>query len=162
MVVLLRALVACALAVFMSSAATATDVDDEVFLEISGAVKGGPVRLSRAEIEKLPMHKIRTHTPWHSDVPEFEGVLMRDLLNAVEAKGGQIYVTAINKYATTVPMDDFTAYDAILAYKKDGKYMSVREKGPFFIVYPYDSDPALKAERYYVRSAWQVASIVVQ
>ena len=43
----------------------------------------------------------------------------------------------------------------------DGAYMPVRDKGPLFIVYPYDSDPALKHQVYYSRSAWQVARMVV-
>ena len=40
--------------------------------------------------------------------------------------------------------------------------MPVRDKGPFFIIYPYDSSAALRTEQYYARSAWQVASLTVR
>jgi hypothetical protein len=56
---------------------------------------------------------------------------------------------------------DFSQHGVLLALKRDGNYLTVRDKGPLFIVYPYDSDPALKSPRYYGRSAWQVARLVV-
>jgi hypothetical protein len=150
------------MAVFSTGFGVASELDDEPTLEISGAVKNGATTLSRAVIERLPKRVVDTKTPWHSGVTSFEGVLMRDLLKIVEARGTRISVTALNKYSTSIPMDDFSRFDAILAYKKDGKYMTVREKGPFFIIYPYDSDPVLKADKYYNRSAWQVATITVE
>lgn len=136
--------------------------NDGVALQFRGAVKQGELALSLAEIEALPRHRFRTATPWHDGAPEFEGVLMRDLLTAVEAKGQKIRVVALNRYATDIPTSDFSEFDAILAFKRDGAYMPVRDKGPFFIVYPYDANPALKSDKYYIRSAWQVASITVE
>jgi len=50
----------------------------------------------------------------------------------------------------------------LLALKRDGAYMTVRNKGPLFIVYPYDSSPELRNRRIYSRSAWQVAQLVVR
>jgi hypothetical protein len=50
----------------------------------------------------------------------------------------------------------------MLALKRDGQYMPVSDKGPIFIIYPFDSDAALKAQVYYKRSAWQVARIEVK
>jgi hypothetical protein len=50
----------------------------------------------------------------------------------------------------------------ILAIKRNGEYMSVRDKGPLFVIYPYDSSPDLKSQTYYARSAWQVAKIDVR
>ncbi len=46
--------------------------------------------------------------------------------------------------------------------KRDGNYMAVRDKGPLFIIYPYDSDPQLQSQTYYTRSAWQVAKLIVE
>ena len=86
---------------------------------------------------------------------------MAALLDHVGAAGTKVTALALNDYSTDIPLDDFRRYDAILALKRDGAYMPVRDKGPLFIVYPYDSDPALKHQRYYSRSAWQVARLVV-
>ncbi len=43
-----------------------------------------------------------------------------------------------------------------------GQYMTPRDKGPLFIVYPYDSNPDLKNQKFYSRSVWQVARIEVK
>lgn len=40
--------------------------------------------------------------------------------------------------------------------------MPVRDKGPLFIVYPYDSNPEIKSQTYYTRSVWQVARLEVK
>jgi hypothetical protein len=50
----------------------------------------------------------------------------------------------------------------ILALKRNGEYMPVRDKGPLFVIYPFDSKPELKTQTYYGRSVWQVAKIVVK
>jgi hypothetical protein len=34
--------------------------------------------------------------------------------------------------------------------------MRVREKGPLFIVYPFDTKAELRSELYYNRAAWQL------
>lgn len=68
---------------------------------------------------------------------------------------------ALNDYTTELPIADFERYGVLLAMKRDGNDMSVRDMGPLFIVYPYDSKPELNAQQFYARSAWQVAKLVV-
>ena len=41
-------------------------------------------------------------------------------------------VTALNDYTTVIPLSDFKKYNAILALKINGKYMRIRDKGPFY------------------------------
>jgi hypothetical protein len=40
--------------------------------------------------------------------------------------------------------------------------MPVRNRGPLFIVYNFDSDPELKSQKFYSRSVWQVAKLEVR
>ncbi len=40
--------------------------------------------------------------------------------------------------------------------------MSVREKGPLWIVYPYSSSPEFQNEVIYSRSIWQLNRITVE
>ena len=114
-----------------------------------------------AMLEELGVKGFSTTTPWYNGPVSFEGVPMAQLLDHVGATGTKVTALALNDYSTDIPLDDFRHYDAILAFKRDGAYMPVRDKGPLFIVYPYDSNPALKHQRYYSRSAWQVARLVV-
>jgi len=39
--------------------------------------------------------------------------------------------------------------------------MSAREKGPVWLVYNYDSDPAFRTETVYSRSVWQLDRITI-
>jgi hypothetical protein len=40
--------------------------------------------------------------------------------------------------------------------------MPIRDKGPLFIVYPFDSDPRLQTEQYYGRAVWQLKELNVR
>lgn len=93
---------------------------------------------------------------------KFEGVSMDKLMKLVGATGERVMVVALNDYTTEIPMEDFGKFNVILAIKRNGEYMPVRDKGPLFVIYPYDSSPDLKTQTYYARSAWQVAKIIVR
>ena len=73
-----------------------------------------------------------------------------------------VKVTALNDYTTVIPLSDFKKYNVILAVKINEKYIRVRDKGPLFIVYPYDSMPELNNQVFYARSAWQVSRMNIE
>ena len=104
---------------------------------------------------------MRTRTPWYNGPVVFQGVLMRTLLQTVGAYGDSLMVTALNDYSCQIPTQDFARFPVLLAYERDGHPMPISDKGPLFIVYPFDSDPELQSQKYYSRSAWQVARIQV-
>jgi hypothetical protein len=70
--------------------------------------------------------------------------------------------TALNDYAVDVPVADADAFGIILATRLDGELMPVRDKGPIFIVYPYDSDQKLQHDIYYTRSVWQLERLILK
>ena len=137
----------------------------KVVLSVSGSIKqtnkDGVAELDMDMLEAIGAASFITGTPWYNTPVTFSGVPMAKLLDALGATGTTVTVYALNDYKTDIPMEDFRKFPAILATKRDGAYMPVRDKGPLFIVYPYDSDPALKHQVYYSRSAWQVARMVV-
>lgn len=115
-----------------------------------------------AMLEKLPQYSITTKMPWYPGANRFTGPLLRDVLKAVGAGGEQMQVATLNDYKASVPLHDATRFNVILAHSRNDKPMPVREKGPLFIVYPFDTDPALQSKQYYVRSAWQVTALDIQ
>ena len=68
----------------------------------------------------------------------------------------------INDYAVEIPSDDWVEGGPIVAYLNNDEPMSVREKGPLWVVYPYDSDAAYQTEVTYSRSIWQLDRIIVK
>jgi hypothetical protein len=144
-------------------AGRAIAAEGKPLLNISGKIASGAgVNMDREAIEKLGVVSLQTTTPWHNGKVTFEGVPMRALLREVGANGTSVQALALNDYSTEIPMADFEKYNVILALKRDGEYMPVRDKGPLFIVYPYDSDPDLKSQKFYSRSAWQVKALIVK
>jgi hypothetical protein len=154
------ALVACS--TFLAASVLPASAGDTI-LTIDGDLAGqSPIDMTIEDIEALGSASIVTKTPWHEQAVNFEGVPLSTLLEKAGAKGQTLSVVALNNYRSEVPVSDIADHGVILAYKQDGAYMPVSDKGPLFIVYPFDADPSLNDEVYYARSAWQVRSITVE
>ena len=130
--------------------------------KITAANPDGSVTFTREGLEALGTVAFETQTPWYKTPVKFEGVPLDKLMKAVGANGERVVAVALNDYSSEIPIEDFAKYQTILALKRDGEYMPVRDKGPLFIVYPYDSSPDLKSQKFYSRSVWQVAKLVVK
>jgi len=151
----------------LSGAALALDAPKErPILAVSGkiAVKnaGETARFDMKMIEALPQHSFTTTTPWFDKPVKFTGPLLSDLLAAVKASGNTVSAVAINDYKVSIPMADATKYKMILARQIDDKPIPVREKGPLFVVYPFDSAAELRTSTFYERSIWQLKALDVQ
>lgn len=134
----------------------------EVILTVSGSIENtnsiGMAEFDLPMLEALARSSFVTATPWTSGPTTFEGVALADLLAAVGASGKVMTVTALNDYSATIPVSDAQS-GAILAYRINGAYFSIREKGPLWLMYPFDKLPQLKREEIYTRSVWQVRKI---
>jgi hypothetical protein len=115
-----------------------------------------------ARLEGLPQHHIQTATPWHAGTPKFSGPLMREILKAAGAQGTTLRMTALNDYRVELPVDDAERFDVIVAHRIDGRAMSVRDKGPLFVMYPFDKHPELRNTVYFSRCIWQLHRIEVR
>lgn len=135
-----------------------------VVLTVKGAITntnvGDTAEFDLAMLEALAGRKATMETPWTQGMVTFEGPLLSALLKAVGATGSTLSVKALNDYAAEVPADD-AKLATILATRMDGKLMSVRDKGPLMVVYPFDQDPSLYNEKYFSRSVWQIKEIEV-
>ena len=123
---------------------------------------GGSAQFDMAMLEALESHEGTMETPWTEGKVTFKGPLGRALLAAVGSAGKTARITALNDYSASVPIQDFKDHDVIFATRMDGKTMSVREKGPLFLIYPFDQDASLYNEEYFSRSVWQIKSIAVE
>lgn len=167
----LRSLVVAAalgLALFVPAVAAAADLTaptGEVVLTVSGKIAttnaGATATFDMSMLEALPSRATETATPWTKGKVTFEGPLGSALLDRIGATGTTLKITALNDYAVEVPIEDFRKWPVILATRRDGKPMPVRDKGPIFVIYPFDLDHSLYNELIFSRSAWQVKSIEV-
>ncbi len=140
--------------------------EGEVMLTVEGNISrtngGGVARFDRAMLQELPQGTIVTHTPWTEGSSHFRGPLLSAIYDAVGARGDSLHVVALNDFAADVPLAEAKEYGVILAMRRDGEPMPVREYGPLFVLYPFDDYPELQTEEVRFRSVWQVARIVVE
>lgn len=136
-----------------------------VVLTITGRVRspnaGSKAEFDMAMLEQLPQYSFVTWTPWYVQPRKFGGPLLRDVLAAAGCEGTTLRATAINDYQVELPFDDARLHQVLVARLLDDKPMSVRDKGPLFLIYPFDSDPALRNAVYYSRAAWQLQRLKV-
>ncbi len=136
-----------------------------VVLTVSGRVAkrnaGLEAQFDMAMLAALPQHSFTTRTPWYSQARRFTGPLLRDVLAAAGAQGSVLRLTARNDYRVDIPMQDAQQFGVIVARLLDDKPMAVRDKGPLFVIYPFDANADLRSAVYYSRSAWQLRAIDV-
>jgi hypothetical protein len=137
-----------------------------VVLTITGRLRtpnaGDRAIFDMAMLEQLPQRSFVTRTPWYPEPKKFTGPLLRDVLAACGAQGSNLRAFALNDYRVDLPFEDAQRHDVLLARLLDDKPMAVRDKGPLFIIYPFDSSAELRNTVYYSRSAWQLKTIDVQ
>jgi hypothetical protein len=135
-------------------------------LTVSGKIgvknAGETARFDMKMIAALPQHSFTTRTPWFAKPVKFTGPLLSDVLAAVKASGTSVTAVAINDYKVTIPMTDIAQHKVIMARLLDDQPMPVREKGPLFVVYPFDTSAELRTSVYYERSIWQLKALEVQ
>lgn len=151
----------------IAASAALTQPEGQVILEVTGAIargngEGGAVaRFDLAMLEALPQRDTVTATPWYEGPQHFKGPLIASLLDAVAAEGTRLRVTAINDFSAELPVAEVLALPVILATRLNGERMPVREKGPLFVIYPFDEVTGLLNETTLNRSVWQVKAIEI-
>jgi hypothetical protein len=130
--------------------------------QISRRNLGNDAAFDAAMIDSLPTHEFRTWSPWFKEPMTFRGPRLKAVLEAVGASGQTLHMVALNDYAVDVPISDAEQHDPILARRINGKVLGVRDKGPLFLIYPFDQKPETRTDQFYGRSIWQVTRITVQ
>jgi hypothetical protein len=160
---LILVLTVVVIAVLPHSATAAGMPVKGVVLTVDGAIDGGTPRdFTIGDLEALGVTELRTTTPWHDGEVIFEGVPLARVMAEVGARGDTVVGGALNNYLIDIPISDFEAFGVILAMKANGEYMSVRQKGPLFVIYPFDRFPDIRNELYYSRSIWQLRRLTVK
>ncbi|MBT8411547.1 MAG: molybdopterin-dependent oxidoreductase [Octadecabacter sp.] len=110
-------------------------------------------------LQEMGAATFETETIWTDGAQSFTGVPLTALVEDLDLDDGVLLASAINDYTVEIPVSDAVEGGPIIAYLNNGAPMSVRDKGPLWIVYPYDSNPDYQSEQIYSRSIWQLDRI---
>lgn len=120
----------------------------------------------REMLAALPQSGFSTGTVWTDGVSRFDGVMLAALLAElgvdIEAGGGVVSVFALDGYLAEIPFDEIGPDAPLLATHRDGAPMPLRDKGPIWLVYPYDANPDYRSDTIYARSVWQIERIEIR
>lgn len=150
---------ALALAAGLAWAASATFADTLLIVRNGG--EDTTIEISAKDLDALPEIEIATTTIWTEGVQTFTGPSLQSLLSSVGVAGGHLSLTALNGYFVEMEYSELTPDAPILARARNGALLSIRDKGPIWLVYPYDSDRMWQTETIFSRSIWQLTEIDV-
>jgi hypothetical protein len=122
-----------------------------------------PLHLDLADLDAMPQESFVTGTLWTEGETRFSGVPLAVLLDqaGIGDDATRIALVALNDYKVEIPLDEIEDTRPIVATRMDGKVMAVRDKGPYWLVYPYDEDTRYRTEAIYARSIWQLGQLRV-
>ena len=159
----------CALALALlapSAKAELPKPKGQVLLTISGQIRetniNGQAAFDREMLENMGMVAFETETPWTEGQVEFAGVPFDRLLDSVAPAGSIAKARAANDYSADIPLPTLRETGAILAMRLNGENMTLRDKGPLWIVFPWSQNPDLKHVEMYNCSVWQLVSLHIQ
>ncbi len=159
---ILSRICACTLLTILVLARTAVPAAAEDLLVIRNATDPAQagVRFSEADLLALRQVTIRTRTEFTDGVVEFIGPLARDAVAFIETgTATSIHLVAANDYAIDIPLSDLTDYDVILAMQANGARLSMRDKGPIWLMYPLADHTELQDPTYTIRLIWQLTTM---
>lgn len=140
--------------------------EGEVVLTVSGQINqknsSDAALFDLAMLRDLGAEEIETTTIWTVGPQVFEGVSLTRLIEVLGAEGSVIAASALNDYTVEIPLADAIPGGPILAFAQNGAPLSVRDKGPLWVIYPYDARTDYQSETIYARSIWQVKRMEIR
>jgi hypothetical protein len=136
-----------------------------VILTISGKIEEtngqGLAQFDKEMLEAIGKSSFVTGSEVSEKPQLFEVVPLLAVLQRVGAQGRFMKARALNDYEISIPFEDLR-FEPMLAMKVDGQVLTIRDKGPLWIVYPRDAHEVLHDVQYYARSVWQLNKLHVE
>ena len=135
---------------------------EKILLDINFSSGQGDRQYTLSQLLQLPQHEITTNLPWTEEPHTYSGPYRGDVLKSVQATGQWLCFEALDKYKVTLNYQRIKAFKPILALKRDGSFLTIRTKGPIWLILPVDDHAALDAALYNDFMVWHLVKIGVQ
>lgn len=138
----------------------------KVILTLSGKIQhtqdGKLAKFDLNQLKQLPSNTFTYQTRWDDKVRKYHGPLLSAVLKEVGIQGSHLRLKALNDYTVEMDKAYIKKYQPILAWQVDGETMSIRNKGPLWLLLPHDKYPELTSEVHTGRMIWQLTHIEVR
>ena len=119
------------------------------------------INLTDEDLLALPQMTIETSTPWDEKAITFSGPTLKALLTQNNIFEGELNLYASNRYQIQIPWEYIEDTSPIIANRMNGSPFSRRERGPLWIIFPFDSDARYQTYEVSAMSIWQLISIEI-
>lgn len=117
-------------------------------------------QLTEADLLALPQHQFTTHHSWSEQAETFSGPLLEDILKLACTHTAHISLSALNDYAIDLDFARAKSLKPIVAHTVNGKRLSIREKGPLWVMVPAD-DLKITPSDLDEMLIWQLSKIII-
>lgn len=93
--------------------------------------------------KEFSIQKFHLYNPWEKQTDTYEGILFTELVKKYGNKTKELKFIALDDYTITFAKELYENERILLAFKVNGKYLSIKEKGPMRVVF-VDYDPNQK------------------
>lgn len=142
---------------------------EPVILTISGNIElegrsYEQVDYTLSQLQRFPQREIITAHPWSEQARTYHGPDLRTLLKTLfaHARIKTLYLEALNGFSVAVDWQQVAPYQPVLAWSENGHRMSRRDKGPLWLMLPYDQASGLQQAEFLHYMAWQLRYIKVR
>lgn len=157
------AVVALTVAVLVASGVwRVASAGDFGVLRVVGPGVTTALQLTVDDLEAMGPVTLTTVTMWDDEPIVFRGLPLSTILAAAGAHGTVLRAEALNDYFVDVAIDNALGWGAFVAFEADGARMPVRDRGPYWIVYPWSERPELRNGEVEMTSVWQLTQLEVR
>lgn len=116
-----------------------------------------------SELQALTQSDITTAHPWSIAPQHYHGVDMNALFGLLfnHRRVLSIQLEALNDFSVAVDWSQIEAFSPILAWQEDEQVMTRRNKGPLWLVLPFDQVPKVQQADFLHFMVWQLRAIRV-
>lgn len=142
---------------FLAVLCSSMSVANTLYFDVAGKPSSS---LTYDEMQALPVLTYHTRLPWLNEPAEFAGVPLAFVLDREFGSiPDRITLSALNDYSIQINKQDIEKYKPIIAYRKDGERIAIRDKGPFWVIYSLTDYPELDNITYHSQMIWQLERI---
>lgn len=135
-----------------------SEAEGVVLLTVTDA-SGARHAFDLTTLDAMPQISFTTTTLWTDGPITFSGPPLRAVLQEAGITSGPVELMALNDYAVTLVVEELGPQHPIIATRKDGATFGVRDNGPLWLVYPFDTNRAFQDETIFAASVWQLIAV---
>lgn len=115
------------------------------------------------DIDEKYVESISTNTPWHDDIAKYTGILIQNFLEQYEnGEFSEISISAMNGYTVDADIRTFVNAGAMLVWLMNDAPISVHNKGPIVVIFPWSQNGSLREDIFTSLAVWHVNSIHIR